>query len=129
MAARVEVRATPPATESSRAGDLEVVSMVKESTGVAGWIRRTGAAWLAAAVLLGGAAPAGARSFNPEPGPEPDGDPTADDQPSPGPKLRKSMSISTMQRHDRRDATMGQKPNARYIWLSYVRVWIRIALR
>ncbi|HEX5031444.1 MAG TPA: hypothetical protein VFX78_08305 [Candidatus Eisenbacteria bacterium] len=75
-----------------------------------------------------------ARPYNPEYGPVPDGDPTADDQPSPTPKGGGGHYATY-----RPDADLtARKPGAtmtasqlrgRLIWLSFVRTWIWIGMR
>jgi len=114
----------PPRDPRFVAGDTEVVSMK---------IHRSGGfrllAWAGTALLLAflGGAPreAGARLYKPNEPPFPEGDPTADDQPSPTPKLNRNVSAH-MQSNGR--AYVGKVATARghLIWLKYVRAWIRI---
>ena len=87
----------------------------------------TGAALLLAC-LVGLPDTAEARTYKPQGPPYPEGDPTADDQPSPTPKP--TRAINAVQRKPGQAVT-GQSAtsNARLIWLSYVRVWIQITLR
>jgi len=71
---------------------------------------------------------AAARPYEPSDLPSPDGDPTADDQPSPTPKggrysTNRVPSGTTLSTTARRDTF------SKVIWLSYVRTWIRISLR
>ncbi len=83
---------------------------------------------LTLACLLGIPNVSSARTYVPHGPPYPDGDPTADDQPSPTPKQTRSMN--QVQKVPGSDTTkVGAITNARLIWLSYVRVWIRITLR
>ncbi len=89
--------------------------------------------WIGAALLLaflvGVPREAGARYYQPIDPPYPDGDPTADDQPSPGPKLSRNQAaaLARTNEHDVVGKRIGSY--GRMIWLSYVRVWIRIAVR
>lgn len=62
-----------------------------------------------------------AKPFPLDPGPSLDGDPTADDQPSPGPKNR-SASISG---HN----SQVTKDHVRLAWHAYLRLIARITLR
>lgn len=88
--------------------------------------------WTGAALLLafslGAPSGAAARTYKPQGLPYPEGDPTADDQPSPTPKPTRSLNqvqkvpVGTV-------SSQGFVNGARLIWLSYVRVWIQIALR
>lgn len=64
---------------------------------------------------------AAARTYQPEPGTIPDGDPTADDQPSPAPKRSAPMHVDALSSTRATDMA-----TARLIWLAYVRAWIRI---
>jgi hypothetical protein len=96
--------------------------------------------WTGAALMLAflGGAPreAEARFHRPSDPPFPEGDPTADDQPSPTPKLNRYHSESTVRgvgesavRRDGRDfVRKGVGSHERLIWLYYVRVWIRITV-
>ena len=88
--------------------------------------------WTGAALLLafslGAPNGAEARTFQPQGQPYPEGDPTADDQPSPTPKPTRSLNQSQMIPLGT-VSSQGFVSGARLIWLSYVRVWIQIALR
>ena len=114
---------SPPRTRCIIAGDTEVVSMKIQHSGGFRLL-----AWAGAALLLAvlGAAPreAGARLYKPNEPPYPEGDPTADDQPSPTPKLNRNVSAHITGGH----ANVGKAgvSYGRLIWLSYVRAWIRI---
>ncbi|HKO22457.1 MAG TPA: hypothetical protein VJX91_07365 [Candidatus Eisenbacteria bacterium] len=74
-----------------------------------------------------------ARPYNPENPPMPDGDPTADDQPSPTPKGGKYEARSNPDTYltaRRLGATMtASHLRGRLIWLSFVRTWIWIGMR
>jgi hypothetical protein len=87
--------------------------------------------WTGAAILLaflvGIPGTAGARQYKPAGPPYPEGDPTADDQPSPTPKP--NLNFAVQKRYEFESAEPAAAKNARLIWLSAVRVWIRIALR
>jgi len=110
-----------PHPSSIRAGDTEVVSM-NEPNGSSRWLPWFGAALLVIA-MNGGPRGAVARTFLPEPPSMPEGDPTADDQPSPAPKRSAPMRV------DIRIPASGSNWSAmRLIWLSYVRAWIRITI-
>ncbi|HKW50942.1 MAG TPA: hypothetical protein VJQ53_04345 [Candidatus Eisenbacteria bacterium] len=86
-------------------------------------------AWTGAALLLAvlGGAPrdAAARLYRPNEPPFPEGDPTADDQPSPTPKLNRNVSAH-MQGSGNASFRQTGFSYGRLIWLSYVRTWIRI---
>jgi hypothetical protein len=89
-------------------------------------------AWTGTALLLAvlGGPPreAAARFYQPQDPPYPDGDPTADDQPSPTPKLNRNY-FSTTVRTDARGAIVKiSAMEGRWIWLSFVRAWIRISV-
>lgn len=87
----------------------------------------TGAALLLA-FLVGVPREAAARYYRPIDPPYPEGDPTADDQPSPTPKLsRNQMEYQTAAIARTRDKRFGLY--GRRIWLSYVQAWIRISVR
>ena len=110
-----------PRPHPIRAGDTEVVSM-NEPKGSSRWLPWFGAALLVLA-MNGGPRGAVARTFLPQPGSMPEGDPTADDQPNPAPKK------SAPARLDVRVPAKGSNWSAmRLIWLSYVRAWIRITI-
>lgn len=93
--------------------------------------------WVGAAlgILVLTAAPprVQARTYNPEYPPMPDGDPTADDQPSPTPKgegrysaMRPGMELTVRQPGP---AVHRSQLSGRLIWLSFVRTWIWIGMR
>ena len=88
-------------------------------------------AWTGTALLLAvlGGAPreAGARVYQPNEPPFPEGDPTADDQPSPTPKLNRNVSAH-MQSNGRAFVGKAGVSYGRLIWLAYVRAWVRITL-
>ena len=89
--------------------------------------------WLSAALwaaLLTLPGNANARPYEPEDAPTPEGDPTADDQPSPTPKGggRNSSSYRSTATSSA-STTLSSGTKARLIWLAYVRTWIRISLR
>lgn len=87
-------------------------------------------AWTGAALLLAflGGTPreAGARYYQPQDPPFPEGDPTADDQPSPTPKPNRNYSSPTVRKDAR--GFIVRTADGRLIWLSYLRAWIRISV-
>ena len=89
--------------------------------------------WTGAALMLAflGGAPreAGARLYRPQDPPIPQGDPTADDQPSPTPKLNRNYTGTIVRKDGRAFVAKGAASYGRLIWLSYVRAWIRITVR
>lgn len=89
--------------------------------------------WLGAvawAALLAMPGNANARPYEPEDTPTPEGDPTADDQPSPTPKGgRHSSSGYRSSTIPVASTTVSAGTRAKLIWLAYVRTWIRISLR
>ncbi len=85
-----------------------------------------GAAVVLLTILVGTPRDSDARRYEQEPGPTPEGDPTADDQPSPTPK---NYSAPMPELRDGRMGGRGAWSNGRLLWLSYVRTWIRITVR
>ena len=89
--------------------------------------RWAGAAALSIA-LLGIPWSAGARPYEPTDVPMPDGDPTADDQPSPAPKQKRSYGLpSTPSRAEQKGFRAHER--GRIFWLAMARTWVRIAIR
>ena len=89
--------------------------------------RWAGAAALSIA-LLGIPLSAGARPYEPSDVPMPDGDPTADDQPSPAPKQKRSYGMPGANgKVDRNGFRTHER--GRIFWLSVARTWVRIAIR
>ena len=115
------LRESPSRTRRKFAGDTEVVSMKIQHPGGFRLLAWTGAALLLA-VLGGAPREAGARFYQPQDPPFPEGDPTADDQPSPTPKLNRNFTSPSV----KADGHVFLK--GRFIWLSYVRAWIRISV-
>jgi hypothetical protein len=115
---------SPPPARRIVAGDAEVVSMKIQRSGGFRLLAWTGTALLLA-VLGGAPRDAEARLYKPNEPPYPDGDPTADDQPSPTPKLNRNVSAHMQ---GSANALVGKAgfSYGRLIWLSYVRTWIRI---
>jgi len=95
---------------------------MNEPNGSSRWLPWFGAALLVLA-MTGGPRGAVARTFLPEPGSMPEGDPTADDQPNPAPKKSAPMRLEV-----RAPVRGGNWSTMRFIWLSYVRAWIRITI-
>ena len=118
---------SPPRIGSSRTGDAEAVSMKIQRWGGVRILPWTGAALLVAC-LVGSPDTAKARTFKPVGPPYPEGDPTADDQPSPTPKPSR-VSNAIQQRTGAGITGLNAIGTARVIWLSYVRVWIQFTLR
>jgi len=118
---------SPPRIRCIEAGDVEGDRMTIQRRGEVRFLPWAGAAILLA-FLVGIPGTAGARRFEPQGPPYPEGDPTADDQPSPAPKPNR-MSPAIQKRYEFESAEPVAAKNARVIWLSAVRVWIRIALR
>jgi len=118
---------SPPRIRSSEAGDAEVDRMTIQRRCEVRFLPWTGAAILLA-FLVGIPGTAGARQYRPQNPPYPEGDPTADDQPSPTPKPNR-MNAAVQKRYELESTEPAAAKNARLIWLSAVRVWIRIALR
>lgn len=71
---------------------------------------------------------AAARPYEPQDLPIPDGDPTADDQPSPTPKGGR-YSSRVVSATELSSVSARRDTFSKMIWLSYVRTWIRISLR
>jgi len=124
---RLVTTESPPRILKLRAGDTEVVSMKIQQRSGSRILPWAGAALLLG-FLMGVPRGAGARYFQPQDPPYLDGDPTADDQPSPTPKLGRSIKAAVIARSDGRDV-MGGGAFGRLIWLTYVRAWIRITVR
>lgn len=72
-----------------------------------------------------------AKPFSLEEGPAQEGDPTADDQPSPAPKGNKSGSISKPSALTTKDGAgrLSRDRHVRLAWQAYLRLIARIALR
>jgi hypothetical protein len=95
--------------------------------------------WVGAAlgILVFTAAPptTQARPYNPENPPIPEGDPTADDQPSPTPKgggggyQARSNPNAYLATRQQGAAMTKSELRGRLIWLSFVRTWIWIGMR
>ena len=83
------------------------------------------AAWAALLTFPGGA---NAKPYEPTDAPTPEGDPTADDQPSPTPKGGRNSSYRATA-VPVSSATLSSGTKAKLIWLATVRTWIRISLR
>ena len=83
------------------------------------------AVWAAMLTLPGNA---NARPYEPTDAPTPEGDPTADDQPSPTPKGGRSAGYRSSS-IPVASSTVSSGTRAKLIWLAYVRTWIRISLR
>ena len=89
--------------------------------------RWVGAAALSVA-LCGIPLVANARPYEPSDIPQPEGDPTADDQPSPTPKPKRAAGISGPRRMTELNGFRAHE-RGRIFWLSVARTWIRIAIR
>jgi hypothetical protein len=117
---------------SQVAGDTEVVSMNRSRGKPRPWPSWVGAA-LGILVLTAAPPRIQARPYDPEYPPLPDGDPTADDQPSPTPKGGKYEARSNPNTYltaRQPGATMTSSHlRGRLIWLSFVRTWIWIGMR
>jgi hypothetical protein len=121
---------SPPRSDSSRAGDTEVVSMSRDRSILGTQMRRAGIACLWAAFLLGAASLANARTRPLDYFPDQSGDPTADDQPSPAPKKSAAISLSVAETGGgAATGTVANHPDVRFVWLMYARALIRIAIR
>ncbi len=88
-----------------------------------------GAALLLLAAFVAAPGIASAKTYPSEPGPLPEGDPTADDQPSPAPK--KSASFGTEQSHRIRESVVSTRTirGSRMSWQLYLRILSRLTLR
>ena len=117
-------RGSPPRINPT--GDAETSSMKHRTRVGQRLLPWTGAALLLA-FSLGAPNGAEARTFKPQGPPYPEGDPTADDQPSPTPKPTRSLNQT--QKVPMGAVSSQGFASARLIWLSYVRVWIQITLR
>lgn len=87
--------------------------------------------WLVAALwaaLFAVPGTANARTYDPEDVPMPEGDPTADDQPSPTPKGGRFSSAKSYA-PELASASGRRGTFSKLIWLAYVRTWIRISIR
>src|SRR6185503_2489327 len=133
MSSRSWNGAPPPHAKSTDAGDAEADSMI----GRFGCVAR--GPWAAAvrflALLLLVAAPSTplAKPYIIEEGPSQEGDPTADDQPSPSPKGgNHSASITgrnALSTKDGAGRVSRQERHVRLAWQAYLRLIARIALR
>ena len=89
--------------------------------------RWAGAAALSIA-LLGIPLSASARPYEPSDVPMPDGDPTADDQPSPAPKPKRSFGVPGTRGGPEMNGFRGLE-RGRIFWLAMARTWVRISIR
>jgi hypothetical protein len=116
--------APPPRSDSSSAGDTEVVSMAGDRNVLGKRVRSAGIACLSAVLLFGTASLVSARTRVADSFPDMSGDPTADDQPSPAPKKSAAYTRGTTS-----SVTVHTNSGTRFVWLTYVRALIRIAIR
>jgi hypothetical protein len=72
---------------------------------------------------------AAARPYEPQDLPTPEGDPTADDQPSPTPKGGRYSANRMIVTSELSSSSARRGSLSKLIWLAYVRTWIRISLR
>jgi hypothetical protein len=89
-----------------------------------------GAALLLIAALVAAPEIAAAKTFPVEPGPMPEGDPTADDQPSPAPKKKAARfgSGNSLQIRESVDPTRATR-GSRMKWELYLRLLSRLTIR
>lgn len=113
--------APPPHMNLTDAGDAEADSMIGRFGRIAQRPWRAAMRFLALSLIVAAPGTSLAKPFPLDPGPSLDGDPTADDQPSPGPKNR-SASISG---HN----SQVTKDHVRIAWHAYLRLIARITLR
>ena len=121
--------ASPPRVGCTDAGDAEADSMIGRFGRTArGWVTG-GAVWLLLAALLAAPEIASARTYPVENGPAPEGDPTADDQPSPSPKNRSARfdSANTLRIPD--SGPSSRIRGGRISWELYLRILSRLTLR
>lgn len=127
MSASLRNGAPPPHMNLTDAGDAEADSMIGRFGRIAQKPWRAAVRFLALSLIV--AAPGAlAKPFPLDPGPSLDGDPTADDQPSPGPKNR-SASISGHDSQTTKDGRLARERHVRLAWHAYLRLIARIALR
>jgi hypothetical protein len=130
---------TPPSQDRfTDAGDAEADSMIGRF-GRTARTRAREAAWLLLLVcLLAAPEIAAARTYTALPPPYPDGDPTADDQPSPTPKKTASVTsmtdvtTATTVRSAQASASVTNRRStyvARMTWDLYLRLLSRLILR
>lgn len=118
---------SPPRIRCCEAGNVEADRMTIQQRGDVRFLPWTGAAILLG-FIVGIPGTAESRAYKPTGPPYTEGDPTADDQPSPTPKPART-NPAVHQRFELETTGPAAARNARLIWLSTVRVWIQIALR
>jgi hypothetical protein len=91
------------------------------------WARR-GAAYLLLALLMAMAPFASAKPYDTQPGPMPEGDPTADDQPSPTPKKNSARFGGGTLTPDAAGPASPARPG-RITWELYLKILSRLTLR
>ena len=92
------------------------------------WARR-GTAYTALALLVAMAEVAWAKPYPTDPGPLPEGDPTADDQPSPTPKKKSARFGSGGSLGLEANIAAGRAARGRITWELYLRILSRLTLR
>lgn len=126
---------TPPSQDRfTDAGDAEADSMIGRFGRTARARAREGSWLLLLACLLAAPGVAAARTYTALPPPYLDGDPTADDQPSPTPKKAASMTsmsdVTNVQAAQAPTSVTSRRPSAgRMTWDLYLRILSRLFIR
>lgn len=133
MSAPSRNRATPAHVKLTDAGDAEADSMIGRFGRIARMPWRATVRLLALLLLVAAPGTSLARPPLLEEPPSQDGDPTADDQPSPAPKGGKggAGAISGQHRHSTKDTTgrLARERHVRLALQAYLRLIARISLR
>lgn len=130
MSASPRTGAPQPHMNLTDAGDAEADSMIGRFGRIARKPWKAAARFLALLLLVSAPGTSLAKTFPLDPGPNLDGDPTADDQPSPSPKGNKSASIAGHRSQMTRDGGgLMRDRHVRLAWQAYLRLIARIALR
>jgi hypothetical protein len=121
---------SPPQAKSTDAGDAEADSMIGRFGCVARKPWTAAVRFLALLLLVLAPGVSLAKPYVLEEGPAQEGDPTADDQPSPSPKGNKSASISGRQSLITQDGVRVQRDrHVRLAWQAYLRLIARFTIR
>lgn len=132
MSAPSRNRATPAHVKLTDAGDAEADSMIGRFGRIARMPWRAAAGLLALLLLVAAPGSSQARPRVFEEPPSQDGDPTADDQPSPSPKGNMGAgSISGQHRYATKDGAgrLARERHVRLALQAYLRLIARISLR
>lgn len=121
--------APPPQMNLTDAGDAEADSMIGRFGRIARMPWKAAVRFLALSLIVAAPGTSLAKPFPLDPGPSLDGDPTADDVPSSGPKGNRSASISGHHSQITKDGRLARERHVRLAIQAYLRLIARITLR